>query len=71
MIARYAISILLGMFVTLTLIFVMHLLIEHAESAVTKDRVRHQLDFVRVRRNESINVPQGTPLIRCISDSMA
>ncbi len=61
MIGRYAFSIVLGTFVTLTLLYVMHLLIEHAESAVTEERVRHQLDFVRVRRNENINTEDLTP----------
>ncbi|MDH3533072.1 MAG: energy transducer TonB [Gammaproteobacteria bacterium] len=61
MIGRYAFSIVLGTVVTLGLLFVMHLLIEYGESAVTKERTRHQLDFVRVRRNESLNVEDFTP----------
>ncbi len=61
MIGRYAFSIVLGSFVTLSLLFVMHLLIEYGESAVTKERTRHNLDFVRVRRNESLNLEDFTP----------
>jgi len=61
MIGRYAFSIVLGSFVTLSLLFVMHLLIEYGESAVTKERTRHNLDFVRVRRNESLNTEDFTP----------
>ena len=61
MIGRYAFSIVIGTFVTLGLLFVMHLLIVHSESAVTEERVRHQLDFVRVRRNENINTEDLTP----------
>lgn len=61
MIGRYAFSIVLGTVVTLGLLFVMQLLIEYGESAVTKERTRHQLDFVRVRRNESLNVEDFTP----------
>lgn len=61
MIGRYAFSIVLGSFVTLSLLFVMHLLIEYCESAVTKERTRHNLDFVRVKRNESLNTEDFTP----------
>ena len=61
MIGRYAFSIVTGVVITLSLLFVMHLLIEYGESAVTKERTRHQLDFVRVRRNESLNVEDFTP----------
>ena len=61
MIGRYAFSIVLGSFVTLSLLFVMHLLIEYGESAVTKERTRHNLDFVRVKRNESLNTEDFTP----------
>ena len=61
MIGRYAFSIVIGSFVTLSLLFVMHLLIEYGESAVTKERVRHNLDFVRVKRNESLNTEDFTP----------
>jgi protein TonB len=61
MIGRYVFSIVTGVVVTLSLLFVMHLLIEYGESAVTKERTRHQLDFVRVRRNEQVNTEDFTP----------
>lgn len=61
MIGRYVFSIVTGVVVTLGLLFVMHLLIEYGESAVTKERTRHQLDFVRVRRNEQVNTEDFTP----------
>ena len=61
MIGRYAFSIVIGSVVTLSLLFVMSLLIEYGESAVTKERVRHNLDFVRVKRNESLNTEDFTP----------
>lgn len=61
MIGRYVFSIVTGVVVTLSLLFVMHLLIEYGESAVTKERARHQLDFVRVRRNEQVNTEDFTP----------
>jgi protein TonB len=61
MIGRYIISIAAGSAITLSLIFVMHLLIEHAEDAVTTERTKHQLDFVRVKRNETLNTEDFTP----------
>ena len=61
MIGRYAFSIVIGTAVTLSLLFVMHLLIEYGESAVTKERARHNLDFVRVKRNEALNTEDFTP----------
>ena len=61
MIGRYAFSIVVGVVVTFTLLFVMQLLIELGESAITKDRTRHTLDFVRVKRNENLNVEDQTP----------
>jgi protein TonB len=61
MIGRYAFSVVIGVFVTLSLLFVMHLLIEYGESAISKDRVRHKLEFVRVKRNESVNTEDYTP----------
>jgi protein TonB len=61
MIARYAFSIVVGIAITLSLLFIMHLLIEHAEDAISKERTRHQLDFVRVKRNETLNVEDYTP----------
>ena len=45
----------------LSLLFVMHLLIEHAEDAIQTDKVRYQLDFVRVKRNETLNTEDYTP----------
>lgn len=61
MIGRYAFSIVIGVVITLGLLFVMHLLIEYGESAVTKERTRHNLEFVRVKRNESLNTEDFTP----------
>ena len=37
MLGRYAFSILVGTAITLSLLFVMHLLIEHAEDAISTD----------------------------------
>lgn len=61
MIGRYIFSIVVGSIITLSLIFVMHLLIKHAEDAISKERERHQLDFVRVKKNETLNTEDLTP----------
>ena len=61
MIGRYVFSIAVGCFITLTLIFVMHLLIEHAEDAMSSEGTRHMLDFVRIKRNETLNTEDLTP----------
>lgn len=61
MIGRYAFSIVIGTVVTLSLLFVMHLLILYGEDAVQKERTKHNLDFVRVKRNEALNTEDFTP----------
>lgn len=61
MIGRYAFSIVVGVIVTLSLLFVMQLLIATGKAALSKPRDRAQLDFVRVRRNENLNVEDFTP----------
>ena len=61
MIGRYIFSIAVGSVITLSLIFVMHLLIEHAEDAISKEGTKHQLDFVRVKKNETLNTEDFTP----------
>ena len=61
MIGRYVFSIVVGVVVTMSLLFVMQLLIATGKAALTKPRDRAQLDFVRVRRNESLNVEDFTP----------
>ncbi len=61
MIGRYAFSVAIGVVVTLSLLFVMQLLIATGKAALTKPRDRANLEFVRVRRNESLNVEDFTP----------
>jgi protein TonB len=61
MIARYIFSIFVGSFITLSLIFIMHLLIEHAEDAISKEGTKFQLDFVRIKKNETLNTEDYTP----------
>ncbi len=61
MLGRYAISIAVGISVTLSLLFIMQLLIEHAEDAIVKDRTRYELNFVRIKRNETLNTEDLTP----------
>ena len=64
MIGRYALSIVIGVVVTLSLLFVMQLLIASGKAALSEPRDRAQLDFVRVTRNENLNTaafPPETP----------
>ncbi len=61
MIGRYVFSIVVGVIVTLSLLFVMQLLIVTGKQALTTPRDRAQLDFVRVRRNEALNVEEYQP----------
>ncbi len=61
MIGRYAFSIFVGSVITLSLIYVMHLLIEHAEDAISKEGTKFQLDFVRIKKNETLNTEDYTP----------
>ena len=61
MIGRYVFSIVTGGVVTLSLLFVMQLLIATGKQALTKPRERAQLDFVRVKRNENLNTQDFTP----------
>lgn len=58
---RYVFSIVVGVVVTLSLLFVMQLLIVTGKAALTKPRERAQLDFVRVRRDETLNTEDFTP----------
>ncbi len=61
MLGRYAFAIVVGSAVTLGLLFVMHLLIESGESAISKERDRHTLEFVRVKRNEQVRTEEDVP----------
>ncbi len=61
MMGRYVFSIVIGVAVTMTLLFVMQLLIATGKQALTKPRERAQLDFVRVKRNEALNVEDFQP----------
>ena len=61
MLGRYVISIVTGVAVTLSLLFVMQLLIATGKGALTTPRERAKLDFVRVKRNENVNTQDLTP----------
>ena len=58
---RYAFSIVVGIVVTLSLLFIMQLLIATGQKALTEPRERLQLDFVRVKRNEQLNTQELVP----------
>ena len=61
MMGRYAFSILIGTVVTLSLLFVMQLLIASGKHALTDPRERYKLDFVRIKRSENLNTADLTP----------
>ncbi len=61
MIARYVFSIVIGTVVTLSLLFIMQLLIVTGKQALTDPRERHKLEFVRVKRNENLQTQDLTP----------
>jgi protein TonB len=61
MYGRYAFSIVIGVVVTLSLLFLMQVLIATGKQALTKPRDRAKLEFVRVKRNESLTTEDFTP----------
>ena len=61
MMGRYVISIVIGSIVTVSLLFIMQLLIVTGKQALTDPRERHKLEFVRVKRNENLNVEEIVP----------
>lgn len=61
MIGRYVFSIAIGVVVTLSLLFIMQLLIATGEEIIQKDRMRAQLDFVRVKRDENLDTDDFEP----------
>jgi len=61
MLGRYVFSIVVGVIVTLSLLFIMQLLIVTGKQALTKPRDRAQLEFVRVKRNEALNTEDFQP----------
>ena len=61
MIGRYAFSIVIGTVVTLSLLFIMQVLIVTGKQALTDPRERHKLEFVRVKKNENVNTQDLTP----------
>ena len=61
MYGRYAFSILIGVVVTMSLVFLMQVLIATGKQALTKPRDRAKREFVRVKRNEALNTEDFTP----------
>lgn len=61
MMGRYAYSIVIGVIVTLSLLFIMQLLIASGKSALTKPRARANLEFVRIKKNENLNTADLQP----------
>jgi protein TonB len=61
MLGRYGFSIVVGAIVTVTLLFVMQLLIASGNKALTEATDTHRLEFVRVKRNEDLNIEDVIP----------
>ncbi len=61
MMGRYVFAVVIGVAVTLSLLFIMQLLIVTGKQALTDPRQRHKLEFVRVKRNETLNTEDFTP----------
>ena len=61
MIVRYLIAIVSGVAVTFGLLFLMQFLIETGESALTDPKKRYFLEFVRVKRQEVVNMEEPKP----------
>jgi protein TonB len=61
MLGRYVFAVIVGSIVTVTLLFVMQLLIAFGEKALTDPKKRHVLEFVRVKRNENVNTEDIQP----------
>ena len=61
MLGRYGFSIVVGAVVTVSLLFVMQLLIASGNKALTEATDTHKLEFVRVKRNEDLNVEDVIP----------
>ena len=61
MLGRYVISIVTGVAITLSLLFLMQLLIATGKTALTSPRERAKLEFVRIKRNENLNTQDLTP----------
>lgn len=61
MIGRYVFATVVGVVVTISLLFIMQLLIATGQKALSEPRERAQLDFVRVKRNETLNTQEIIP----------
>ncbi len=61
MMGRYAYSIVIGVVVTLSLLFIMQLLIASGKAVLTKPRDRANLEFVRIKKNENLNTADIQP----------
>lgn len=61
MIARFAIALAIGPFVTAGLLFVMQLMIVTGQGALTDSKTFRVVDFVRVERSEVVETKQAKP----------
>lgn len=61
MVIRLGLSIIVGVFVTLALFYLMQALIAGADSALTDDKIGNLVDFVRVKQDAEVNVKDRKP----------
>lgn len=61
MIARYAVSITVGVVVTLALLFLMQVLIAAGQDAISEDKSIRIVDFVRLQEDDVLQVKEKKP----------
>ena len=61
MVIRVGLSVLVGVFVTLALFYLMQALISSADSALSDDKIGNLVDFVRVKQDMVVDTKQQQP----------
>ncbi|MFT4631213.1 MAG: protein TonB [Candidatus Azotimanducaceae bacterium] len=61
MIVRIGFSVIVGVFVTLALFYLMQALIAGADSAITDDKIGNLVDFVRVKQDQEVQAKDRKP----------
>ena len=58
---RFSLSVLVGLFVTLGLFYLMQALIQGADSALSEDKIGNLVDFVRIKQDQDLQTKQRKP----------
>ena len=61
MATRLGVSMIVGLFVTLALFYLMQALISGGKSALTEDKIGNLVDFVRVKQDQEVQAKQRRP----------